>query len=183
MKRPVRTTLIYGLISALAVMPAAWLFAGPIGWPMAFELTLWVDLFIYAVLLARWSGKGLSAIVFPMALLLGTALWPGVYAGFFFLGIGVFSWIRSGICFSGTPVRAVAAEIITIAGGAGLVALLGPGSSITWAVSIWLFFLVQALYFFIIPAAGLSNTIRTVEDPFEQARREAQRVLDEGMVS
>ncbi|MBC2709661.1 MAG: hypothetical protein HGJ94_01190 [Desulfosarcina sp.] len=181
MKRPVRTTLVYGLISALAVMPAAWLFAGPIGWPMAFKLALWMDLFFYTVLLARWGGKSLIAIVFPMALLLGTALWPGVYSGFFFLGLGVFSWIRSGICFSGTPVRAVAAEIITVAGGAGLVALLGPGSTVTWSIGIWLFFLVQALYFFIVPATDPSDTVRTVEDSFELAHREAQRVLDEGM--
>jgi hypothetical protein len=99
MNRHVRTTLVYGLISALAVMPLAGLLAGPIGWPMAFKLVLWLDLFIYAALLARWSGKGIGAIVVPTALLLGTALWPGVYTGFFFLGLGVFSWIRSGSCF------------------------------------------------------------------------------------
>lgn len=179
MKRPVRTTLVYGLVSALAVMPAAWSFTGIIGWPMAFKLSLWADLFFYAVLLARWSGNGFCAVGFPMALLLGTALWPGVYSGFFLLGLGVFSWIRSGICFSGTPVRAVAAEIITVAGGAGLVALLAPASSITWAIGIWLFFLVQALYFFIVPATGTSNSALFVEDPFEQAHREAQRVLDQ----
>lgn len=180
MKRPVRTTLVYGLISALAVMPAAWFFARLIGWPMAFKLALWVDLFIYAGLLARWSGKGIGSIVFPMALLLGTVLWPGVYAGFFLLGLGIFSWIRSGICFAGTPIRAVGAEIITLAGGAGLVALLGQGSTLAWTISIWLFFLVQALYFFLVPTTHPPATIRAVEDPFEQARREAQRVLENG---
>ncbi len=179
MKRPVRSTLVYGLISALTVMPAAWPLAGLIGWPMAFKLVLWTDLAFYAVLLSRWSGKGLLTIVFPLALMLGTALWPGVYFGFFFLGLGVLGWIRSGICFSGTPVRAVAAEIITVAGGSGLVTLLNPGSTVTWAISIWLFFLVQALYFFIVPATDLQNTARTAEDPFEQALREAQRVLEE----
>ena len=180
MNRAVRTTLVYGFISALAVVPATWLLAAPIGWPMAFKLALWADLFIYAVLLARWSGKGLPAIVIPLALMLGTAVWPGVYTGFFFLGLGVLGWIRSGICFSGTPVRASAAEIITLSGGAGLVALLGPGSTVTWSISIWLFFLVQALYFFIVPAVNRPDTARTVQDPFEQAHREARRVLEEG---
>jgi len=179
MKRSVRTTLVYGLISAMAVIPAAWSLTGLIGWEMAFKLSLWADLFFYAVLLTRWSGNSLSGVGFPMALLLGTALWPGVYFGFFFLGLGVFSWIRSGICFTETPVRAVAAEFITVAGGGGLVALLGPASTITWAIGIWLFFLVQALYFFIIPSKEPSITDRTVEDSFERARREAQRVLDQ----
>ena len=180
MKRPVRTTLVFGLISALSVIPAAGLAAGPIGWPMAFKLALWMDIFLYAILLARWSGKGLFSMVFPLVLLLGTALWPGVYTGFFCLGLGVLAWIRSGICFSGTPLRAVAAEIITVIAGTGLVALLRPGASITWAISIWLFFLVQALYFFIVPVTDPSTTSEVNEDPFEQARREAQRVLDEG---
>jgi hypothetical protein len=180
MKRPVRTTLVYGLISALAVTPSAWLLAGPIGWQMAFKLSLWLDLVIYAILLARWSGKGLMAVAFPMALSLGTVLWPGVYAGFFFLALGVFSWIRSGICFSGTPVRAAAAEILTVAGGAGLVTLLNPGSSITWSVSIWLFFLVQALYFFIVRVNHSPGAVPVAEDPFERACREAKRVLDGG---
>ena len=180
MKRAVRTTLVYGFISALLVMPATWLLAGLAGWPVAFKLALWADLFVYTVLLARWSGQGLAAIVFPLALLLGTALWPGGYAGFFFLGLGVLGWIRSGICFSATPVRAVAAEIITVSGGAGLVALLGPGSTVTWGISIWLFFLVQALYFFIVPTPDRPAAVQTDEDPFERARREARRVMAQG---
>ena len=180
MKRHVRTTLVYGLISALTVMPAAWSLAGLVGWPMAFKLMLWLDLLGYAALLARWSGNGPSVILFPMALLLGTALWPGVYTGFFFLGLGVFSWIRSGCCFSGTPLRAVAAEVITVGGGAGLVSLLGPGSSLTWAISIWLFFLVQALYFYMVPTSCPPDAVGTASDPFDQAHREALRVLDEG---
>jgi hypothetical protein len=178
MKRHVRTTLVYGLVSTLTVMPFAGLLAGLIGWPISFKLVLWLDLFIYAVLLARWSGKGIGAIVFPTALLLGTALWPGVYSGFFLFGLGVFSWVRSGCCFCGTPIRAIAAEVITVGGGAGLMTLLSPGTTITWAIGIWLFFLVQTLYFFIVPAIDSSDGNRTFEDPFEQACREAQRVLD-----
>lgn len=180
MKRCARTTLVYGLISALTVMPAAWLLTGPIGWPMAFKLSLWADLCIYAIFLMRWSGKGIGAIVFPMALLLGTALWPGVYAGFFFLGLGVLSWIRSGCCFCRTPVRAVTAEVITVGGGAGLVALLSPGSTITLAIGIWLFFLVQGIYFYVVPVTDHTGGVRDEADPFEMARREAQRVLGEG---
>lgn len=179
MKRAVRTTLVFGVVSALGVMPAAGLLAGPIGWSMAFKLALWSDLFFYAVFLSRWSNKALIAIFFPLALLLGTALWPGVYTGFFFLGLGVLGWIRSGICFSGTPLRAVGAEILTGSGGIGLLALLGPNSTITWAISIWLFFLVQSLYFFIVPIPDRKDAARTKEDPFEQSRREAQWILGE----
>ena len=179
MNRPVRTTLVFGLISALAVMPLARGMTGFTGWAMALKLLWWADLGVYALLLARWSGKGPGPIVFPLALLLGAALWPGTIAAFFFLGLGVLSWIRSGICFSATPLRAMAAETVTVGGGAGLAALFGPGSAITWAVSVWLFFLVQALYFFLVPPIDATPVVRLAADPFEQAHREALRVLDE----
>lgn len=181
MKRPVRTTLVYALLSAIAVMPAAGLFAGPLGWPLGFKLALWLDLCGYALLLARWNGKGPGTIGFPLAVLLGAVVWPGVYAGFLFLGLGVLSWIRSGICFGTPPLRAACAEIVLVAGGAGLVALLSPGSTIAWAIGIWLFFLVQSLYFFVVPAAGPQASAPVREDTFEQAYRDARRVLDEGM--
>jgi hypothetical protein len=180
MKRPVRSTLVFGLISALAVMPAAGMLAALTGWSLAVKLVLWTDLLVYALLLTRWSGTGPGAIVFPMVLLLGTALLPGTHAAFFLLGLGFFSWIRSGICFSATPLRAIAAEIVTIAVGAGLVVLLSPGSTIAWAIGVWLFVLVQALYFFMVPVGGWSAAVRTPEDPFASAYREAQRVMDEG---
>ena len=179
MNRPVRTTLVFGLISALAVMPLARGLAGFTGWAMAVRLLLWADLFVYALLLARWSGKGPGPILFPSALLLGAALWPGTITAFLFLGLGVLVWIRSGICFSATPLRAMAAETLTVGGGAGLAALLGPGTTLTWAISTWLFFLVQALYFFLVPSIAASTAARPAADPFEQAHREALRVLDE----
>ena len=180
MNQPVRTTLVFGLISALVVIPLAWMLSSLIGWSMALNLTLWVDLTLYAVLLARWSAGSLITIGFPLALLLGTALWPGVGSVYILLGLVAFSWIRSGICFGGTPLRAAAAEIFTIAGGGGLVVLLNPRSELAWAISIWLFFLVQTLYFYIVPVTTSAAAVDTEVDPFNQAFREAQRTLDDG---
>ena len=179
MNQPVRTTLVFGLISALVVIPLAWGLSGLIGWSMALKLTLWVDLTLYAVLLARWSASPLMAIGFPLALLLGTALWPGVGSIDILLALGAFSWIRSGICFGAAPLRAAAAEIITIAGGASLLVLLDPRSEPAWAISIWLFFLVQTLYFYIVPVTIPAAAVDTAVDPFNQAFREAQRTLDD----
>ena len=179
MTPPVRTTLVYGALSALAVMPGTALLAAYMGWPLAFKLALWADLAGYAALMARWSRRPLTALILPLALLLGMALWPGIYAAFFFLGLGVLAWLRSGICFTAAPLRAIAAETLVIAGGAGLVALLGPASTLTWAISIWLFFLVQALYFFIVPSSARSTAGMSTPDPFYRAHREALRVLDE----
>jgi hypothetical protein len=182
MKRPVRTTLVFALSSACVVIPAAGLLAGLLGWPTALKLAQWMDLCFYAGLLVRWSGKNRLSIGFPLALLLGAALWPGVYDGFIFLGLGMLGWIRSGICFDRTPLRAIFAEILAIGIGAGLVALVRPDSMLAWAVSIWLFFLVQALYFFIVPADGATSTLPNDVDRFDQALRQARRILDEDMI-
>jgi len=179
MKRPIRTTLIYGLICALTVIPAAGLLAAYTGWPLAFKLMLWAALCGYAALLARWSAKGVGSLLLPLALLLGMALWPGIDAAFFFLALGVLGWLRSGICFNRFPIRAMASETITTAGGAGLIVLLNPGSAVAWSVSIWLFFLMQALYFFIVPTDGAVPDATSAEDPFEQAHRGARRILEE----
>lgn len=178
MKSPIRTTLVYGLICALIAIPATGGLAGIVGTSIAFKLVLWTILWGYSLLLARWSGKHPVVLFFPLILLLGTAVWPAIDTVFFFLGLGVLCWLRSGICFSGFRLRAMIAETVSAAGGAALVALLGPGNAVTWAISIWLFFLVQALYFFIVPHRGSPPTDRQKADPFEQAQREVQRILE-----
>ena len=178
MNAPVRTTIVYGLISALGVWPAAGLLAVPLGWAAAFKLMLWVILSGYAMLLVRWSGHRITVLLLPLVLLLGTAFWPGIYGAFFFMAMGILAWIRSGICFNATPLRAVIAETLTIGCGAGLVVVLNPGTTVTWSLSIWLFILIQSLYFFIVPAPFHQMRKTPPEDPFERASRNAKRILE-----
>ena len=178
MSKPVRTTLVFGLVSGLLLFPVAWLMTTRWGWPAAFQLTLWADVAVYALLLARWSRTRLLSLLFPLGVLLGAAVWPQVSAGFFLLGLGIFSWIRSGICFKAQALRGLTAEIITVAGGAGLVAMCRPATPWSWALAVWLFFLVQALYFFLVP--GFSSRVAEAgpEDPFQVALREAESAID-----
>jgi len=178
MIKPVRTTIVFGLASGLLLLPVAWLNANHWGWSAAFQLALWAEASLYALLLARWSRTGLLSLVFPLGILLGAALWPQVSAAFFLLGLGIFSWIRSGICFNRHSLRGLMAEVVTVGGGAALVAMCRPTTPLTWAVAVWLFFLVQALYFFIVPGMSLSDGTKRVEDPFQTALREAERAIE-----
>lgn len=179
MKRAIRTTLFFGLLSGLLVLVAGWL--GGLYWmpPAVFKLAVWADLAVYAALLARWSGTRWLNIAVPLGLALGVAVWPGTQMGFYLLVLGVFAWIRSGICFNKTPLRALTAELITLAGGAAWVALWNPHSSPAWSLAIWLFFLVQALYFFIVPLQTGPEALLAPVDPFDQARNAARRLLEE----
>ena len=178
MTRPIRTTIVYALLSGFLVVPAASLLSIYLYWPTAFKLTLWADLAIYGVMMARWSRTRLLSVLFPLALLLGVALWPQTYSGFFILALGVFSWMRSGICFQGVPARALVAEVVTVVGGASLLLLFGSLSSAAWALNICLFLLVQSLYFFIVPWNRYIPDSQVPADSFERAMEEAQKVLD-----
>jgi hypothetical protein len=139
---------------------------------------LWADLALYGVLMARWSGVRLLSLLFPLAILLGSALWPGAYSSFFILALGVFAWMRSGLCFQGAPLRALSAEVLTLGGAAGLLLFFGSHSSVAWALTICLFFLIQSIYFFIVPTRRSISKTRSEKDPFEQAVEEAKKVLD-----
>jgi hypothetical protein len=179
MSRPTRTTIVYALAGGFLVVPAAMLLSPYLQWATAFKLALWADLAIYAVLLARWSRTRLLAVLFPLALLLGAALWPRTYAGFFFLAVGVLCWIRSGICFQNAPLRTLAAEVITVLGGSALVMLFGGHTPLNWAIAICLFTLVQALYFFIVPRnRKIAAKNGVAGDPFDRAVEEACKVLE-----
>ena len=178
MNSQARNTIIYGLISAALIWPSAVLLAVPLGWTTAFKLIFWMSLSGYAFILSRWSTKPKIAPIFPLALLLGSALWPNNSGVFFFMALGCLSWIRSGICFNHTPFRALIAETITIFGGAALVATLNPHTAVTWSLSIWLFILIQSLYFLIVPLPSSMKEKMPVQDPFERACRNVQRILD-----
>lgn len=178
MNRPIRSTVVYALVSGFSVIPLALLLSIYLYWSTALKLALWADIAIYGVLMARWSGTRLLSVVFPLAILLGTALWPGTYSGFIILALGIFSWMRSGVCFHGAPMRALMAEVITVVGAAAMLLLIGSHSYAAWALNICLFFLVQSLYFFIVPAHRRPFETGTPVDPFEQAVTEAKKVLE-----
>ena len=178
MSKLVRATLVFGLVSGVLLFPIALLLTSRGGWPGAFKLALWADGVFYALLLARWSGTRPIRIAFPLGILFVAALWPGTGSGFFVLGLGVFSWVRSGICFSNFALRRMLAEVVTVAGGAGLVTLCRPESPLSWALAAWLFFLVQALYFFFMPRASGNLPGDCSEETFRSALRVAEKTLD-----
>ncbi len=178
MNRAVRTTVVYALASGFLAVPIAMLLSSYLNWPEALKLVLWADIALYGILMARWGGARLLSVAFPLLLLLGAAMWPRVNSGFFILALGIFSWVRSGVCFKGAPLRTLVAEVVTMVGGAGLLFMIGSHSYGAWALSICLFFLVQSLYFFIVPVAPISRNPSVSSDPFEQAAEDAEKVLE-----
>jgi len=182
MKKPIRTTVFFGLLSALCFIPFSQVFTSSLGWLMAYKLFLLLNLAIYSVLLCRWSKTSPAAILFPLLLLSGVALWPHTYTGFILIALAVFSWIRSGVCFKSTPVRAIIAEIATVVAGVGFMLFWWPDSPLAQPLAIWLFFLIQTLYFYIVPGITKQRSDAVSKDSFEQACREMERLLDKNPI-
>lgn len=182
MNKPVRTTLVFGMLSALTMAPLVWWFSPHWGLPLVVKLALWADLSVYAVFMSRWSQTRITSIAFPMLLLLGIAAWPHTQNGFLLAAVCIFSWVRSGICFKTSAFRNAIAEIVTILGSVLLLAFWWPRSAFAWGAAVWLFFLIQSLYFFSIPKRNRSAEDETAADPFEQARQELERLLEGGTV-
>jgi len=175
--KPVRTTIIFGILSACCVLPFIYLLAPYWGWIMTHKIFLSLCLVFYSLMLCRWSKTELITILFPLLLILGVALFPAIQIGYILAALCIFSWIRSGICFRGTPLRAVLGEIVTLTGGAGFIFFWWSHSTLVFPLAIWFFFLVQSLYFFIVPQPSIRNNIQHSADSFEQASRELARLL------
>ncbi len=174
--RPIRTTILVGGLGALV-----WLLGDlALGWHWARPTVrfgmLWLLTAGYALLLVRWSRRGLVAVIFPLMVL---GLW-GWYrphaAGTLMMAAAVLSWVRSGVCFPAPLGRALMREALLCGGGLLAVALV-PASALSGAVGVWLFFLVQALFFVVVETAVSWQAAEAIEDPFERSRRRAEQLL------
>jgi hypothetical protein len=145
-------------------------------WPLAIEGFVMLNLILYSVLLCRWSKTPITWIVSPLILATGIGLWCDSGTACLLPVLAIFSWIRSGICFNEMPLRSGFGELITISAGSVFL-LLQPDSFLSLFLAIWFFFLVQTLYFYIVPAR-VGKTMVVTADRFEYAYREAERLID-----
>jgi len=174
--RPVRTTIFFGLICGLVFLASGLFFERTVFWSIFFRLSLFAFLSAYAFMLASWSGKKRISVIFPLLFLFVFNFAQNSNSAFLLLCLGILSWIRSGICFQNAFSKSLGAEIIFSIGGGALVAYFNPFSTVTWALGIWMFFLVQSLYFIIVADTG-NNDEHLNEDAFEQARMRAEGIL------
>ena len=77
--------------------------------------------------------------------------------------------------------KTLTAEIAISLGGGALVSVFAPHTTVTWAMAVWMFFLVQSLYFVVVRDIGEAEEEQVVRDPFEQARGQAEKILSTEM--
>jgi len=182
-RRPILTTIGYGLVCGLALVPGCVTLTAVVSWSSAVCLLLWLFVSGYALFLSRWSAQPVSAIVLPIATLFLAVFMVNTVVSFFLLAQAVISWIRSGVCFQERRWARIAVEILIWIVGSALVSAFTPGRAIGWALGIWMFFLLQSLYF-VFFENETNEPMHLKEftlDPFEEASRRATAILDEGL--
>lgn len=178
--RPVQTTVAFGLICGLSLIPLIVGLSYVMSWSNAMSITFWAYLAAYSLILAVWSQKNCISIVFPLLLALVAAFWVDSISAFLLISLGVLSWIRSGICYPQNITKRLIVESALCFGGGLLVAILTPQTMVTWALAVWLFFLIQALYF-VIFEMNLIKQAEIQNDLFDQARKQAETILSSGL--
>jgi len=73
----------------------------------------------------------------------------------------------------------LAVELLLCFLGAVLVQVFTPGSVLAWALGVWMFFLVQALYFVFFEHTDNQQEESIQMDAFEKANRQAEGILTE----
>ena len=178
-RQPIRNTILYGLACGLSFIPLSLMLNAFIPWSEAVGLALWFFLAGYALILNYWRQKFHLSSAFPLLLLLPAIFLTDDLTLFFILALIVTSWIRSGICYPAPGLKGLAVELLLCCLGAVLIKLFTPGSMLSWVLGVWMFFLVQALYFVFFEQPGNRRAEAGRMDTFERASRQADRILSE----
>ncbi|MGD9052016.1 MAG: hypothetical protein PVI38_05000 [Desulfobacterales bacterium] len=175
--KPIRTTIVWGLLGTTIYVPASAFLHSLLPWPLGDQLFLWALLAVYGLMLSRWAFKPFSAVALPIILLLIAALFINSTATFTCVALGIFGWMRSGICFRHKSVAIRFAAEIGLGVGAGLaMSAVVLTATVSAALGIWLLFLIQTLYFVIFEYRQ-EPTNRLDVDPFDRARMAAEQIL------
>ncbi|MGD8291347.1 MAG: hypothetical protein PVF37_06565 [Desulfobacterales bacterium] len=176
---PIRTTLIFGLICAMAFIPVNLMLSFALKGQGSHYLTLWLYTAIYALIVSRWAKNSVFSICYPLLLLLVMAFQTDSVTTFYLLSLTITSWIRNGICFRDSSGKQILVEALLCGFGGILVIVYTPESGLAWMSSIWMFFLIQALYFLIFENRAIVPEDLNDSDPFEWASGQAETILSD----
>ena len=174
---PIRTTLFWGLISGLLFIPLNLALDSSLSRSSAICLTFWLFLAGYTLLLSNWSKKTFVLCAFPLLLLCMAIFLVKSISAFFLLSMFVTSWIRSGIFFQKPAGTRLLMEILLCVTGGILITVYSPTATFSGALGIWMFFLVQAIYFIIFDTTIRASEDKFEIDPFDRASKRAEDIL------
>lgn len=179
-------TIAFALTAAL-LFPALVLLLRPLaGTGPAVRFLLWACFTAYGLLTALGNGAGPGSVVFPaLVSLTGAILLPGTMA-YAVLATVLLAWMRSGSLLGSHPVRVALLETLFCGAAVAVVLAMAPQVPGTWAVTVWLMFLVQAPFGLFAPERPsrqgrrretAPGTEENGADIFETSRRAVEELL------
>lgn len=115
----------------------------------AANASIFASLAVYALFLARSSRRRARVLFAPLFMLSAVMAAAGSVGAFVIPAVACLAWIRSGVCFPEPLARRICAEALLGSAGLLLAWLLQPPGPHGWTLGIWLFGLIQALYFIV----------------------------------
>jgi hypothetical protein len=176
-QNPIRMTICFGLICGLSFIPLSLALNVVLAGPRVICLVFWLYAAGYGLLLSRWGKNLIRSNGLPLLLLFITSFIVDSIAAYYLLSLVIVSWIRSEICFRHPHAIKLVVELLLCAFGGILVVVFPPGSAFSWMLSIWMFFLIQSLYFVIFEDRAIIRQDHHETDPFDRASRQAEAIL------
>ena len=178
-QHPIRTTLFFGLICGLSFIPFNLSLGYLLPGSRPIYLTLWLSVAGYSLLLSRWNKKPILSSGFPLLLLFVVSFLVNSLAAYYLLSLVFLSWIRSEICFPNPGGRKLIVELLLCILGGVPAIVFTPAFASAWVLAIWMFFLIQALYFVIFEMKAIAAESPYETDLFERAGRQAEAILSD----
>ena len=171
------SSLVFAAVSGLAAVPYLLVALPGLGFIRTFALGSIVSVAAYIVVVSPSLVRGLRYGALTLVLGAGLyALAPKVavlFASAMLLGI-----VRSGLLYRAKIGRALAIEGMLFVLATSVAQLLAGSTVQSYGLAVWGFFLVESA-FFLFEGASPRAVSGSAEDPFERARREATRLMEE----
>jgi hypothetical protein len=172
-------SVAFGAAAAAAYVPFA-LAIGPAlgrqGALFAF-LALLIPFYLTGIGLTR--RRGVAAAVLATGIIVATTVsYATVREGLVVVALAL-GLARSGLAQPGTFVRSVVLETLLFVGGLSVASVLVGSSTLSVAIALWGFFLVQSVFFLV--AGPRSSSSQGSIDPFDEAHDRATAILDDSL--
>jgi hypothetical protein len=170
-------SLVFGAVAALATAPFLLTFGPTLGRAPALALASVLATAGHLAVVAPGRARGVR--VGFLALVLGLALFGSASPSTTVLGsAAILAVLRSGFLYRSRPGRALLLEGSLLAAGLAFANALAGSSVTSLALAVWGFFLVESV-FFVVGGTSARPEEDLDEDPFDRARREAVRLMEE----
>ena len=171
------SSLVFAAVAGLAAVPYLLVALPAFGLIRTLAIGSIVSVAAYIVVASPSLVRGLRYGALTLVVGVGLyALVPGVvvlFASAILLGI-----VRSGLLYRAKIARALTIEGMLFVAAMSVAELLSGSTVLSYGLAVWGFFLVESA-FFLFEGARPRVESGSAEDPFERARQEATRLLEE----